>query len=302
MTTKIDRSPAVWALVRRQHGVVTRRQLLALGFTDAAIRHRLETGRLHALRPGVYAVGRPDVTRLGELIAATLACGPDAVLSHASAGELWRLHSRREGPIELSVPARRRGQGRELVVHRRTAWPATTTRRGIPTVTPLWALVDLATQLDREPLEAAVNAADRLDLLDPEALRRGLDGLRRAPGVSTLRALLDRHTFVLTDSALERRFLPIVRRAGLPRPETRERFGRYRVDFLWPSLGLVVETDGLRYHRTPAQQAVDRRRDQLHAVAGRTQLRFSHGQIRYEPGHVEAVIAAVAARLLADRR
>jgi very-short-patch-repair endonuclease len=119
----------------------------------------------------------------------------------------------------------------------------------------------------------------------------------RRPGLGRLRRTLDRHTFRLTRSELERRFLPIARRAGLPRPLTRQWVNGYEVDFLWPDLGLVVETDGLRYHRTPAQQAVDRRRDQTHTAAGLTPLRFTHYEVRYELGHVEATLAAVARRL-----
>jgi very-short-patch-repair endonuclease len=113
--------------------------------------------------------------------------------------------------------------------------------------------------------------------------------------------MLDRRTFVLTDSELERRFLPIARAAGLGAPSTGERVNGFRVDFFWAVLGLVVETDGLTYHRTPAQQARDRLRDQAHAAAGLTSLRFTHGQVRYAPGHVRKTLAAVAARLGSDR-
>jgi very-short-patch-repair endonuclease len=101
----------------------------------------------------------------------------------------------------------------------------------------------------------------------------------------------------MTDTELERRFLPIARRAGLPLPLTQVYVNGFRVDFYWPELGLVVETDGLRYHRTPAQQAEDSRRDQTHAAAGLVPLRFTRAQVRFEPGHVEEVLTAVARRL-----
>jgi very-short-patch-repair endonuclease len=91
--------------------------------------------------------------------------------------------------------------------------------------------------------------------------------------------------------------VPIARRAGLPRPQTQVHLSRPRVDFHWPELGLVVEVDGLRYHRTAAQQLEDRRRDQAHAAAGRTQLRFAHAQVKFEAGHVAATLSSVAARL-----
>ena len=113
----------------------------------------------------------------------------------------------------------------------------------------------------------------------------------------SLRRLLDRRTFRLTDSELERRFLRLVARTGLQPPVTGERVNGIKVDLLWPALGLVVETDGLRYHRTPAQQALDRARDQAHSAAGLTPLRFTHAQVRYEPERVVATLTAVAGRL-----
>jgi len=91
-----------------------------------------------------------------------------------------------------------------------------------------------------------------------------------------------------------------VRQAGLPRPRTQEHVNGFRVDFYWPELGLVVETDGLRYHRTPAEQARDRRRDQAHTAAGLTCLRFTHAQVRFEPDHVWATLAASAFHMLRD--
>lgn len=146
-------------------------------------------------------------------------------------------------------------------------------------------------------LERAVNEADRLNLADPEELRDALGRYRDERGVARLRELLDRRTFRLTDSELERRFLRIVDDAGLPVPLTGRWLSGFRVDFHWPDLGLVVETDGLRYHRTPAQQARDRLRDQAHLAAGLTPLRFTHRQVRFEPGYVRLTLLAVVNRL-----
>src|SRR5690349_5849655 len=101
MTPTTLQSREIWALVRRQHGVIARRQLLARGVSADAIRHRVATGRLYRLRRGVYAVGRRDVTRHGELMAAVLACGQGAVLSHRSAAELWGILPRWPGPIHV---------------------------------------------------------------------------------------------------------------------------------------------------------------------------------------------------------
>ncbi len=112
-----------------------------------------------------------------------------------------------------------------------------------------------------------------------------------------LRETLDRRTFTSTDSELERSFLALVRDAELPMPETGRHLNGFKVDFYWPELGMVVETDGLRYHRTPTQQARDHVRDQAHAAAGLTALRFTRAQVRFQPDHVRATLVAVAGRL-----
>lgn len=292
-------SRRVWALARKQHGVITRVQLLALGFGPRSIEHRIAKGRLHPVARGVYAVGTPHLTRHGRWMAAVLACGRDAALSHESAAALLDIRPQRRGEIEVSVPVRVSPRPKGVIVHRRRRrgpWEVTV-HEGIPVTSPECTLVDLATRLSRRQLEAAVNEADKRDLIDPESLRATLEKLARRPGVEVLRELLDRLTFRLTDSELERLFMPIARRVGLGPPETEATVNGFEVDFYWPDLNLVVETDGLRYHRTPAQQARDRLRDQAHLAAGTTPLRFTHAQVRFEPDHVQRIIASVVSRL-----
>ena len=131
-------------------------------------------------------------------------------------------------------------------------------------------------------------------MIEADKLALSLPTFRGMAGVAALRRCLDRPTFVLTDSELERRFLPIAHAAGLPIPQTGRMVSGYKTDFFWPELGLVVETDGLRYHRTVAQQARDRRRDQAFAAAGLTALRFTYAQVRYEPAAVRSTLASVA--------
>ncbi len=203
----------------------------------------------------------------------------------------------------VSVPAQADPRPSGIRVHRRTNLrPGDVTRRqGIPLTSPICTLVDLASRLTPSKLEAAVNEADKRDLVNSEALRAALHPLPRRPGVATLRRLLDRRTFQLTDSELERLFLPIVRRAGLPLPETGCRVNGFKVDFFWRELGLVVETDGLRYHRTPLQQARDRTRDQAHLAAGLTPLRFTHAQVAFEPDRVALTLGTVGRRLASGR-
>jgi very-short-patch-repair endonuclease len=294
MDPQTRQNRAVWQLARQQHAVISRGQLLALGFGADAIKHRIKTGRLHPRWRGVYAVGRPELTQRGVWMAAVLTCGPRAALSHSSAGALRRIRPVADR-IEVTVPGPGTRRRAGIVVHR--AEREVVRVDGIPVTTPACTLIDLATQLDDDELEAAVNEADKRDLIDPEALRSALEPLAGRHGVARLRALLDHRTFTLTDSELERRFRPLARAAGLPLPQTRAHVNGFRVDFFWPELGLVVETDGLRYHRTPAEQARDRVRDQVHAAAGLTPLRFTRAQVRFEPGHVRATLASVAARL-----
>jgi very-short-patch-repair endonuclease len=197
----------------------------------------------------------------------------------------------------VPVSARRRRPG--IRVHRRPNLRATdlTVRDGIPVTGIVRTLLDLARPLDPHRLERAINEADRLGLVDPETLFEALEDYTAQPGVGGLREILGRHTFRLTDSELERRFLRLIEDAGLPMPVTGMRLNGFKVDFYWPHLALVVETDGLRYHRTPAQQARDRLRDQTHAAAGMTALRFTHEQVRFEAKRVRETLRAVAMRL-----
>ncbi len=229
---------------------------------------------------------------------AVLATGPGSVLSHDSGAELWQIRRARPGAVAVSIPGTAPRSRPGVVVHRRRVLPAhATVHRGVPVTTVSLVLVDLATQLPERHLEAAVNQADALDLLDPPALRASLGALVRQPGVRRLRAMLDRHTFRLTDSELERMFLRLVRRVGLPMPATQRYVDSWRVDFVWGELGLVVETDSLRYHRTPATQARDYARDHAHRLAGLTPLRFTHYQVAHEPRHVVRTLEAEIRRL-----
>ena len=279
--------------------MVTRAQLLDLGLSSKAIDHRLARGRLHRVWRGVYRVGTPELSEHGRWLAAVLRCGPEALLSHESAAALWGMRRRvaRSG-IDVSVPLEINRDAPGLRVHRRRLNPIDRSRsEGIPVTGPALTLLDLATVLTDPQLEAAVNEADKRDLINPEELRDCVENRSGSRGVPRLRRVLDRRTFTLTDSELERQFLRLVRKAGLPLPQTGSQVNDFRVDFFWPELGLIVETDGLRYHRTPAQQTKDRVRDQAHAAAGLTPLRFTHAQVTREPAAVISTLRTVASRL-----
>jgi very-short-patch-repair endonuclease len=289
----------VWGLAANQHGVVARRQLLELGFSAQAIQHRLSKGRLHRVSRGVYSVGRPELTRRGRWMAAILYCGPGAALSYGSAAALWGIDRERKGAIEVSVPVSAARRRNSVLVYRRPNLQRreVVERDGIPVTSVVRTFIDIAARLERADLERAVNEADRLGLIDPIALAEGLVRHPGKHGVGRLREMLGERTFQLTDSELERRFLSLVREVGLSTPLTQQHLNGFRVDFYWPDLGLVVETDGLRYHRTPVQQAKDRRRDQAHLAAGFTPLRFTHAQVRFEAGYVRFTLLAVVNRL-----
>jgi very-short-patch-repair endonuclease len=280
----------------RQHGIVARRQLLALGFNSREIEHRVARGRLHLVMRGVYVVGWPRLTQKQRWMAAVLACGDGAMLSHQSAAVLWGISTKSSGEIDVSV--RRRARLRRPGIRIRACGGLgdadISSRDGIPVTGVVRTLIDIATELGSVAVERAVNEADKLDLVDPEALRSALEGHAGERGVRVLRTLLDARTFRLSDSDLEIAFRPIAANAGLPPPLTKQIVNGFEVDFFFPELALVVETDGLRYHRTPSAQARDTRRDRAHLLAGMTPLRFTHYEVKHESAKVRQELERAA--------
>ncbi|MBS1882517.1 MAG: DUF559 domain-containing protein [Actinobacteria bacterium] len=264
---------------------MTRAQLMGLGLSRRGVQHRIARGRLHLIGRGIYAVGM-------------------AALSHSSAAALFKIGTEDRSSIEVTrlAPGPIRIPG--VRVHRcprlGAGWHGLC--EGIPVTSPVQTLIDLATRYERGPMERAINEADKLGLVRTDVLRRALDDHKGKPGVGRLRAILDRRTFAYTRSELERVFIPLARQAGLPKPRTSVYLNGHEVDFHFPDLELVVETDGLTYHRTPAQQAKDAERDQDHTAAGLTPLRFTHGQIKYEPERVVRILRAAGDDRAAPRR
>lgn len=277
----------------RQYGAIARPQLVDLDFSDAAITNRL--GRtLFRVHQGVYAVGRPDLADRGRWMAAVLACGEGSALSHESAAALWGILDA-DDELHVSVPPGRHPHHPGITIHRPATMPPVVDRGGIPVVDPLHTLVDLARSRSTGQIERLVNEADKLGLLLFDDAVEQLARIHRRPGIRKLYRVLSAHR--VTDSDLERRFLRLASDSGLAPPSTQSIVCGFRVDFFWPELGLVVETDGLTYHRTPSQQARDRVRDQALAAAGLTCLRFTNAQVRREPQAVVRTLRAVAARL-----
>lgn len=237
-------------------------------------------------------------------MAAVLACGEHAALSHHSAAALWGIGRQRRGQVDISVRRRCEHKRAGIRAMSRPSLPGDDIVRcdGIPVTCPARTLLDLATELSTTALERSVNETDKRDLIDPETLRAELDRYAGEPGVRPLRTLLDKHTFRLSDSDLELLFRPIAAAAELPLPLTKAWVNGYEVDFFWPDLELVVETDGLRYHRTASTQTKDHVRDQTHVATGLTVLRFTHYQVKYESPHVRKVLCQTVQRIQERRK
>jgi predicted transcriptional regulator of viral defense system len=290
------------ALARRQHGVIARRQFHELGLGDRAVAHRIAVGRLHRLHRGVYAVGHTVLGPRGHWMAAVLACGPRAVLSHASAAALWELRAGAAARTDVTVPGTggRRERPRVRIHRARDLDGQTTTNDGIPVTTPERTILDLAATLQRRRLERLVDRAETARLTDVASL----DALARAQdrhrGAAKLRAALGTHTpgTTLTRSGLEERFLALCRDSGLPQPLVNETVAGLEVDFFFVDARLVIEADSWQHHRTRSAFERDRRRDATLARAGYRTLRMTHAQLTDEPGVVvDTLISA-----LDDRR
>jgi predicted transcriptional regulator of viral defense system len=257
-----------------QQGLVARWQLLEFGFKDGAIDHRLACGRLHLIHKGVYAVGHRKLSRLGRWMAAVLACGRGAVLSHSSAAALWGIRDSASSRIHVTVPgAPRRHTG--INAHR-SKLPAdeVTILEGIPVTSVSRTLLDLAAGVTPSQLDSAIREADALRLFDENSLEDLLKRYPRRRGAATARKALEEVRLGVgrTREELEARFKELLFAATLPRPEfnaTLELNGTtIHPDCLWPKQRLIVELDSHTFHGTRAAFEADRERDRKLAVAG----------------------------------
>lgn len=287
-------------LAARQHGVVSRRQLLDAGVPSGLIDRRVASRELQCLHRGVYRVGPVTSPRAPEM-AACLACGPSAVLSHRSAGTVWRLlYQRERAVVDVTVTKGRRVRPGIRVRRSGTLREdETTVRERLPITTPTRTLVDLAGVLRPRTLEQALATALDEGLTSLEELGRNVDRHAGREGVRHLAELVRKGSPRLTRSEAEERFLRMMRRACLDPPRTNTEVEGYEVDFLWPAAGLVVEIDGVAFHSSPRAFERDRRRDAVLAAADVRVLRVTWRQIVEEP---EAVIGRVAAVLAVATR
>jgi len=220
-------------------------------------------------------------------MAAVLACGPNAVLSHRSAAALWAIWRGERGVVDVTIPTlagRRDLPGIDVHTTRRLESDEFTVHDAIPTTTPQRTLLDLAEVLTERQLCAAVDAAERRHLHAPLELRHGRHG---SPSLSALRNLNESALAQRTRNDLEAAMLDIARHAGLPRPQINITVLGYECDFVWPEYRLIVETDGFETHGTRRGFRSDRRRDVELQIAGWRVARFAYEQVLYEP-HIVA--------------
>ncbi|HET7487705.1 MAG TPA: DUF559 domain-containing protein [Acidimicrobiales bacterium] len=293
MTTFVDvaRSAAT------RHGLVTRGWLRAAGVPEGTFQHWIAIGRLEVLQRGVYRVTGAPVTWRQSLLAAVLAAGDGAVASHRSAARLWRLIDGETA--EVSVPVRRNRRLRGAVVHYSAdlAGARVLHRSGIPTTTPMRALVDLAAVVEREAVEDALERALTRRLLSVAGVEHALDEVARRgrPGAGALRRVLDDRALGAErpDSLLEPRMARLIRSAKLPPAVFQHEVwdGRRfvaRVDFAYPSAGLAVEVDGFDPHGSRRAFQRDRDRQNELVALGWTVVRFTWLDVVRRPSKVAA--------------
>jgi hypothetical protein len=278
-------------------------QLGELGLSEAAVHKRASRGQLYRVHRRVYSLVPPELLSLrGRYMAAVLACGPGAVLSHRSAAALHQLRPTARARIEVTVPGRRRRRPGGIEIHRSTTLtPAdVTTVDGIPVTTVARTLADLVEVLRERGVERALEQAQSLEILDGRALN---DQINRHPRGSCLRRLTSLGEIAApTESELEELFLEICATAGIPDPERQvyvdpdDGGPMVRADFLWRQQRVIIETDGARFHGTRHSFELDRRRDQRLTLAGWRVIRITWRQISERPHEVVALLR----RLLAD--
>jgi very-short-patch-repair endonuclease len=281
-----ERERSLSRLATGQHGVVARRQLLALGFGEDAIKLRLAAGRLNPLHTEVYTVGHRRISQRSYWWAGLLAYGDGALLSHRSAAALWEMMRPGGSLVEVTAPEGRQGSERRkrLWIHRGKLHPEDHTQRdGIPVTTAARTLFDLAEVLNTEQLEYAWEEADRLKHLQLPAVERVCErGYGRRALKPIRRLLAETRAVTQTRSPLEDRFQRFCRFYDLPAHSTNVEVLDHEVDVLWPAARLIVELDSWEFHRHRAAFQRDRARDTGRLVAGYRTVRVTHDRLDKE--------------------
>jgi very-short-patch-repair endonuclease len=282
--SQLDRALADMAA--RQHGVVTRAQLVELGLGRGAIRRRLEAGRLHRIHRGVYAVGHPELTQEGLWLAGVFGAGRGAVLSHRSAAALWQILLPSPTTVEVTIPVPRR-PGPGILAHESQLPPDEIVDRArIPVTNVPRTLLDLAAPVPSRVLSRAFREAEVRRLITPAILARTLARHPGRRGNRNVRALLNDVGFGtgITRSELETLFTRFLRRHRLPAPRRNfhVRVGGIDIeaDCVWPEARLIVELDSRTFHGTATAFETDRARDRALAAHGWTVIRVTWRQLQ----------------------
>jgi very-short-patch-repair endonuclease/predicted transcriptional regulator of viral defense system len=288
------------ALAEDQHGVVSHQQLLRLGYSQAAVGRSLGSGRLHRIFRGAYAVGHRRVSRHGICLAAVLACGDGALLSHLSAGWLWGITATFLSEPHVTVPSRGHSR-RGIAIHHSTILEPDDRKlcEGLPVTSVSRTLLDLAATESKRSLEGAIDRAERLDLLD----MGDADALLARCGSHRGRAAFRRAAELYRDPAFfrarsERLLLALIKRAGLPRPMMNAFVEGHEIDAFWPDLRFAVEVDGWVAHRSRKSFELDPLRQEHLKLAGIEMVRITARRIERESDDV----AANLRRLLRQRQ
>jgi hypothetical protein len=286
-------------IARRQQRNVTRAQLLSAGLASSSIAWRVKKGWLYPAFSGVYTVGAPPINPLEFAMAAVLACGPRAALSHGSALTLWGIWKRWDQPLEVTIAADRRPKG--VRVHRvRTLDRREVTRHnGVPVTTLARTLLDMAKRMPPKSLTRAINDGRLNGHLHPAAL---LDVIERHPGHrgrGALEAVIGRLTERPTRSSFEDTFPAFCERYGLPAPQMNAIVCGYEVDALFEQERVIVELDGWAFHSSRASFEDDRKRDGVTLAAGFVTVRITRARYERDPGAEAAQLHEILARRMA---
>ncbi|MGH2762186.1 MAG: DUF559 domain-containing protein [Thermoleophilaceae bacterium] len=285
------------ATARRQYGLVTREQLRRLGVGETGIRERIRTRRLHRLHRGVYALGHDALVAEAYWLAAVLACGEGAVLSHVSAAAHWNIRKSAAARVDVTVPARSgRRHRRGIRVHRtgRLRRDEVTVHEGIPVTTVARTLLDVADVLPDQALKRTIDESEHQRLFDLTALIVVVEANPGRRGAKVL--ALATSPPELTRSQLEQSFLALVERRGLPRPRVGIPLQGYEADFLWPEHKLLVEIDSFSAHGTRRAFEHDRRRDRRLARAGYRTIRLTDSALLYDEDAIVDELAEALSR------
>ena len=283
-------------LAARQHGVVSRTQLVRAGVTATMIQRRLVRGQLYRLHRGVFQVGPIKAARAAEM-AAHLACGAGSVVSHRSAAVLWQLLPALEPLQAVEILVRGRERRRPGIAVRRAGSlrsDEVTRREGIPVTVAARTVVDVAATVSARELEQALGQSLARRLTTRSQLERVLERANGRRGTARLRACLTGAAAV-TRSEAEERLLGMIRRSKLPEPATNVRVAGFEVDFLWRAARLVVEMDGYAYHADAISFEKDRQRDLALTSTGLRVVGVTWKQLVQEP---EAVLVRLAQSLV----